>query len=1386
MMKALHTDRIDHDGRASLDEEMPSIAAQRAMATKARHGGEHVERAPHSSGFAAAITAGLQLDRGVRDDEDASELHELAHAGTRGGGSPLPHLDRIQAAFGHHDVTGVRAHIGAEASAATGAMGAHGFAFGDAVAFATTPNLRLAAHEAAHVVQQRGGVRLSGGVGRAGDEYECHADAVADLVVRGESAQGLLDERAHRGARGGPAVQRDEQADRAWVATLRREPDGHYTAADGRELTPRERARLERILSGRGATRPLRTRSESVEGFEAEDVEHVDIPLAHTSVDDEREAALIESGSSHGRDTGGSDSAHGGSTRRARGRGRWASHEDTVDETRAHAGTSPTTLGESVERHVEGTRTEAALGPTLEAGVEARLQAQRRQATRVIRRGPRTRAAEEARERIAEIDRDLAALARPGITRAQVTQIAERHEIRIVLDEHMTTTTETTDVNPLDGSIGAGTHRERTDIERDGTARSSSEHDSVRVDLAEGAVEVRHDEEHARTTADGSSSTGRSSTSHRGSIGDGRIDYAHTRGVEATREGGSEDSEGRSRSRETTTGGGLILGEDESGVSFGRSTRHEATADGTTTASESSTAVQVTDHGVGASHSRDGEIRRGDSSVRGHVAADGSFSIDVTPIDDGSGRFRLTFTIHAGGSIEGSASHRRESGGGARASATLRGTASADVVMERILSEEDAQRYLRAAEERERGHAPHGIDEFDALARLRAAGEEAGTLLNGGALVDSAAARSMGDGDSVTLDTTVGGGGDLSAGTSSIGGEVGGDAHWRRIVQIERLSIDGHAMVRVTVTYANDSSWHAGATGELPPVAARGRHAETDSTTDTVQFVLDPVSPSYDQHYTTIVRTTDRTELRALQRRYAGEVRSSTHATSGTTQSEVEVGPSSSLLVGESTRETHGDSIETMCDAAGNPVGIRADVSGTAETDLRARVAGHDVDLLGHRESMHGTYDPESGARLDVESDLQYTDPTAALGDAGRALADADGAREVATLVAAHSPAEHLQNLFQQFNHTVGYHLDEHALTTFAERAHDLPRWRACCTVPDSDVLAAWTSLAAALGHPRVDPAQARIDPGAATNIARFEAIRAWITASHGHGVECLERAFRRWGESVSRDADPERVAAGYEWPVSLRHERTSYTTLVGEAGGLRARLEQALTRPNGDEEARVHVQHLSNGLADVATAVTECRDITSESRRSELLREIEQHRTEVSAEYRDFTRRWESTHTMCGETPTSEAIEGSRATESQRGAATSRAEIDAGLRVLGANHARETEMLQRIQAILRDDGEPLGFVERANAAEICNAVHDLHRTWFAQIQAVRDAYTRAGIDREWWQVSSGPGTERVRHLEPNVGWLIIEYRRAMEGGAELPAAWQGRIRQWREEAGAY
>lgn len=155
------------------------------------------DEAPGDADEAAGEEPVQRKARGGR----ARRIHRAAAEGLAGTSQPLPHLDPIQASFGHHDVTGVEAHVGGAAERASRDMKAHAYATGNSVAFARSPDLHTAAHEAAHVVQQRGGVSLKRGVGQSGDAYEHHADRVADLVVQGRSAQSLLDSVATPGPR---------------------------------------------------------------------------------------------------------------------------------------------------------------------------------------------------------------------------------------------------------------------------------------------------------------------------------------------------------------------------------------------------------------------------------------------------------------------------------------------------------------------------------------------------------------------------------------------------------------------------------------------------------------------------------------------------------------------------------------------------------------------------------------------------------------------------------------------------------------------------------------------------------------------------------------------------------------------------------------------------------------------------------------------------------------------------------------------------------------------------------------------------------------------------------------------------------------------------------
>jgi uncharacterized protein DUF4157/L,D-transpeptidase-like protein len=163
----------------------------------------------------------LQHDGAAPGPHKPVDVEAEAARGTSGSAQPYPHRAEIEASLGRS--VPARAFFGAEASAACATLGVEAYTVGDSVAFATSnPPRRLAAHEAAHVVQQSGGVNLSGGDGSAGDPLEQHADAVAERVVAGQPAGDLL---MRHGASHLPAVPQRKRVQR-------KVPDHAVTSAD--------------------------------------------------------------------------------------------------------------------------------------------------------------------------------------------------------------------------------------------------------------------------------------------------------------------------------------------------------------------------------------------------------------------------------------------------------------------------------------------------------------------------------------------------------------------------------------------------------------------------------------------------------------------------------------------------------------------------------------------------------------------------------------------------------------------------------------------------------------------------------------------------------------------------------------------------------------------------------------------------------------------------------------------------------------------------------------------------------------------------------------------------------------------------------------------------
>ncbi len=183
---------------------------------------------------AAAGTAGawssLQMlfggPRAATAATDPAQIRAIAARGTATPATTLPYADQIQRAFGHHDVRGIQAHVGGDATAAAHEIGATAYAHGEHVVLGPGADLRVVAHEAAHVVQQRGGAAPAGGIGVPGDAHEQHADEVAALVGAGQSAEAVLDRYAKPGTTA-PATAAPVQRDLRTVGDFTKSGDNY-------------------------------------------------------------------------------------------------------------------------------------------------------------------------------------------------------------------------------------------------------------------------------------------------------------------------------------------------------------------------------------------------------------------------------------------------------------------------------------------------------------------------------------------------------------------------------------------------------------------------------------------------------------------------------------------------------------------------------------------------------------------------------------------------------------------------------------------------------------------------------------------------------------------------------------------------------------------------------------------------------------------------------------------------------------------------------------------------------------------------------------------------------------------------------------------------------
>jgi hypothetical protein len=1049
------------------------------------------------------------------------------------------------------------------------------------------------------------------------------------------------------------------------------------------------------------------------------------------------------------------------------------------------------TGGILTQSNQRGTRTEALDGRAMAGELHRELETLDRELETEARTADAARRAEIVTER-QRLAADLAACASPAhdFDPDRVDEIARRHRIPIrpayrTTEADVVTERATNDVNPLDGTLGRETETEREIVEEGGLQATERNRAANRVNLGDGRLERETEREiTVSRNGDGEMRSSDTQTLSGGLGGNGSL----TGRREVVNEVETENPDGTTvrEARGRTVEAGVVLNENEEGIRLGGGRSREREDENGEDGQETNGGLTITNRRLAGNLEHERTQRRGNLEATVKTAADGSFSIDIEPADDG--QYRLTFTIHMGVAVGGSLARRRRENGQTRGTnASLSGNAGAqgDLTTTRMLTEEEARRYLDAADRADRGESPTQPGEFGRWARLRAAAENGDALTNGVAVFNSSdAARDMREGESVTLDTmaAVGVNGTLGhqGQAFGVGVEGGAQAEWQRIVQVERIAEHGHPRVRITVTYRRASEWHAGGNVSIEGVRGGVNHREESGDMERIQVVLDPGARDYAAQYDRVVGTLDRDELRRVAARedLQDDIRERTLGQNDGSETGYEAGGPLSLTGQEG-------------DSGSEEVGIHTDengvrhLEGTVQGENHRRVGlnagGQEVLHVGEEERLNAELDEDSGMNIDLEEAEQSSDPLRTARRGYDAMAEGSN-RERLNHALAESPSERLNQLLTtEYEHLHGYHLDEHDLETLASRGGQAEPWARCCEIHERSAIEAWARLGRTLARPRLVPAEAEVSRVDATKLARARALREWMRVGEG-AHESIGHALNNWRSDGLRDSREERVGRQYEWPSELGEERAAYQGILGDLRSLRAENLALLDEEDGKGQERAKFLRLGRVLDTTLGAVRRSDDFESEAARSRVIGEIETWRGELQLAHREFGTAWEARHPTDGSAPAQAPERGSEeAREELRDhmQARGRAAIRAAIRTLRQNHARERQLLVRA-GLLLDDPWPW---ERDEAFDICCDVHEMHRTWITQITELRVAYEQAGVPPEEWEISSGPGDRRNYDLEPNIGWVIGLYQRARDGHAVALNHGVDPAEEWRAQA---
>lgn len=391
----------------------------------------------------------------------------------------------------------------------------------------------------------------------------------------------------------------------------------------------------------------------------------------------------------------------------------------------------------------------------------------------------------------------------------------------------------------------------------------------------------------------------------------------------------------------------------------------------------------------------------------------------------------------------------------------------------RQVSESELERFLDAMDDALDGTASSAFPEARILAGEVSRTADSLLALSDQASGSPSAAKDMSAGDSftITLDANASGSLDLStgAGGKSIGGGFSGEAQWKRVLDVKRVSPQ---RVEITLAFVDASTLGGHVSGGVGAASMSLKGMVKEGSSDALVFAFDPSKPSFDSDYRAVCGADSRSDLAGL--------RTADFASGG--------------LARETAERSEGDGFGTTAGAGG--------VEFAFET-ARERSDHREIDYEKSDVTGRVGTSTSSGATLSAGGYtlLSATETTGADGTVA-----SDGEAEL-------DLSRSKNGLLTRTK------LSASAFDKLVMRGKDGNRW-ASHAVPVPEVMAEWRALGRRLQSPTIDPREAEVDPKAARELGQLRAVSDFLYEGGHLAMTALERCLNFGGELLGYQID--------------------------------------------------------------------------------------------------------------------------------------------------------------------------------------------------------------------------------------------------------------------------